>query len=300
MLGVGGGQGEKGTSKHQDRWPELERRWAQVLPDHTQAPAHDRSRKALEPAQAGTAKPGGRGVTKQEAHTTAHGISTVLESCSHYPWPLGESKQLYSDGINPVVFLVWATINPPNSTIKQQLGGLWSGPTPFHCPKALLWVTITLTLSSPFQPQFFLWKNVFATGNLAKPTSSEALSWRSPSSPRSGGRGGGRLCPQGCLPVLTVNTVPPSVYLRVCLGALRTDAFYSNDAFWHGVPLTNSVPGTEDTGLIKSQPCPVGLTVWQRMDNTRQKLYKYTYHNSAQDAIQGISTHHPAHFFHII
>ena len=71
-------------------------------------------------------------------HTTAYGISTVLESCSHYPWPLGESKQLYSDGINPVVFLVWATINPPNSTIKQQLGGLWSGPTPFHCPKALL------------------------------------------------------------------------------------------------------------------------------------------------------------------
>lgn len=97
--GVGGGGSENGTSKHQDRWPELERRRAQLLPDHTQAPAHDRSRKPLEPMRAGTAKPGRRDVTKQEAHTTPYGISTVLESCSYRPWPLGESKQLYSDGM---------------------------------------------------------------------------------------------------------------------------------------------------------------------------------------------------------
>lgn len=62
---------------------------------HTTAPG----RKPLEPMRAGTAKPGRRDVTKQEAHTTAYGISTVLESCSYRPWPLGESKQLYSDGM---------------------------------------------------------------------------------------------------------------------------------------------------------------------------------------------------------
>ena len=132
-----GGKKEKGTCKHQDRWPELERHRARLLPEHTRAPAHDCCRKPLEPMKGETTKPARRDITKQEAHATAQGISTVPESCTTRPWPPGESKQLYSDGMTRPSGIPGLDYNQSSKLYHQQYpGGLWSGPTALHCPKA--------------------------------------------------------------------------------------------------------------------------------------------------------------------
>lgn len=66
---------EKGTIKHQDReWPY----WKGTRLDPSLAtyrlPAHDFSRRPLQPAGGGTPEPGKADLAKQDASVTAHGI----------------------------------------------------------------------------------------------------------------------------------------------------------------------------------------------------------------------------------
>lgn len=105
-------------------------------PDHTQAPAHNRSRKEATGAIGQAAKPG-RGETSQNRrHTPQHGISAVLESCSYAPGLLAKANS-FSDGMTKTQRYSWfeATINPPNSTLKQRWGDCGQAQHRFTVPK---------------------------------------------------------------------------------------------------------------------------------------------------------------------